>query len=177
MKWVREILSHYNLAEEFDRQEVLLRWDSSIGASLKPSTRAVRFVHSILWVEVASPTLAHELSFLKERYIDKLNAHFSEPLVQEIRFIPGRFPRTATKKAVSLSPEDRAAAHALFAAITDPQLRKAFERLYLAHRRREEALLASGEMRCSRCGVVFSPPEDLCPGCRFDAIEDPGETD
>ena len=172
MTWIRELFYKYNLGEEFERQEVLVLWAYVLGPSLQALTRAVRVAHSVLWVEVASPTLAHELSFFTEQYLDKINAHFSEPVVRAIRFIPGSFRGAETKKTVPITSEDRAAARALFDTLSDPHLRKAFERLYLAHRQREETLLAAGETRCSCCGVVFPPPGDRCPGCRFDAIED-----
>jgi predicted Zn-ribbon and HTH transcriptional regulator len=177
MDWVREILKKYNLDEAFDRQQVLLLWEEMIGPNLSLLTHALRFSRGTLWVETASPALAHELSFLKERYIAKLNEYFDEPILREIRFVPGHFARTPLRKKVFLPPEERASAHTLFSHLPDSHLSHSFERLYLTQRRREEALLAAGGRRCPRCGVVFCSPGKICPGCLFDEIEDPGRND
>lgn len=177
MNWVQEILGKYNLNEEFSHQQILLLWDQVIGDQLRHLTRAVRFAHRILTVEVASPAIAQELSFLKERYITRLNALFGEPILREIRFVPGRFIRASTRKPVTLDAEEQDKAHALFSSLPDPHLRRSFEHLYITHRRQEETLLAAGGKRCPRCGVVFYASGSICPGCQFDAFEEPEGTD
>jgi predicted Zn-ribbon and HTH transcriptional regulator len=176
MDWVQEILGKYNLSEEFRDQQLLLRWDRVIGDQLRPLTRAVRFAHGILTIEVVSPSVAQELSFLKERYITRLNDLSGEPILREIRFVPGRFQRTSQRKPITLGSEERDKAHTLFSSLPDPHLRRSFEHLYMTHRRWEETLLAAGGKRCPRCGVVFYAAGAICPGCQFDEIEEPEGT-
>jgi len=177
MKWVREILGKYNLGEEFNHQQILLLWDQVIGNQLRPLTRAVRFAHGTLTIEVASPSIAQELSFLKGRYSTRLNDLFGEPILREIRFVPGQFQRTPARKPIALGAEERDKAHALFSSLPDPYLRRSFEHLYITHRQWEETLLAAGGKRCPQCGVVFYAAGAICPGCQFDRIEDPDGTD
>ena len=177
MSWVQELLGKYNLGEEFRRQRILLLWDQVIGGQLRPLTRAVRFNHGILTIEVASPSIAQELSFLKERYITRLNDLSGEPILREIRFVPGRFQRNPARKPIALGAEEQDRAHVLFSSLPDSHLRRSFEHLYITHRRREEALLAAGGERCPRCGVVFYASGSICPGCQFDGIEEPEGTD
>jgi predicted Zn-ribbon and HTH transcriptional regulator len=177
MSWVQEILGKYNLGGEFKYQQILLFWDRVIGDQLRPLTRALRFTRGTLTVEVASPSIAQELSFLKERYITRLNDLAGEPILCEIRFIPGRFQRTPKRKLIALGAEERAKARAIFSSLPDPHLRHSFERLYVSHRRQEETLLAAGGKRCPRCGVVFYATGSICPGCQFDEIEEPEGTD
>ena len=177
MSWVQEILGKYNLGEEFKHQQILLFWDHVIGDQLRPLTRAIRFAHGLLTIEVASPSIAQELSFFKERYIAHLNNLSSEPLLREIRFVPGRFQRTPVRKPIAPDSEERSKARVLFSFLPDPHLRHSFEHLYVSHRRREESLLAAGGMRCPRCGVVFYASGEICPGCQFDKIEEMEVTD
>jgi hypothetical protein len=177
MNWIQEILGKYNLGKEFKHQQILLLWDQVIGDQLRPLTRTVRFAHGILTIEVASPAIAQELSFLKERYITCLNDLFGEPILREIRFVPGRFQRTPKRKSIALGAEEQDKARALFSSLPDRHLRRSFEHLYMAHRRQEETLLAAGGKRCPRCGVVFYASGSICPGCQFDEIEEPEVTD
>ncbi len=177
MNWVQEILGKYNLGEEFRHQQILLFWDQVVGDQLRHLTRAVRFTHGILTIEVASPSIAQELSFLKERYITRLNDLTGESILREIRFIPGQFRRTLARKSIQLRAGEQDRAHALFSSLPDRHLRRSFEHLYLTHRQREETLLAAGGKRCLRCGVVFYASGSICPGCQFDEIEEPEGTD
>jgi predicted Zn-ribbon and HTH transcriptional regulator len=177
MNWIQEILGKYNLDEEFRRQRILLFWERVIGDQIRPLTRAVCFTRGILTIEVASPTIAQELSFLKERYIARLNDLAGETLLLGIRFVPGQFRRTAARKPVQLGAEEEDRAHVLFSSLPDRHLRRSFEHLYMAHRRQEETLLAAGGERCPRCGVVFYATGSICPGCQFDEIEEPEGTD
>ncbi len=177
MNWIQEILGKYNLDGEFSRQQLLLLWDQVVGDQLRHLTRAVRFAHGILTIEVASPSIAQELSFLKERYRTRLNDLFGEPILREIRFVPGHFQRTPARKPISLGSEERDKAHALFSSLPDPYLQRSFEHLYITQRRWEETLLAAGGKRCPQCGVVFYESGEICPGCQFDRIEDPDGTD
>ena len=177
MNWIQEILGKYNLGAEFRDQQILLLWDQVIGNQLRPLTRAVRFTHGILTIEVASPSIGQELSFLKERYRTRLNDLFGEPILREIRFVPGQFQRAPARKPIALDAKERDKAHALFSSLPDPHLRRSFEHLYITQRRWEETLLAAGGKRCPQCGVVFYAAGEICPGCQFDKIEDPDGTD
>ena len=176
MNWVQEILGKYNLSEEFRRQQILLLWDRVVGDQLRLLTRTVQFARGILTIEVASPTIAQELSFLKERYITRLNDLSGEPILLGIRFVPGQFQRTPARKPGALGAEERDKAHALFSSLPDPHLRCSFEHLYRTQRRWEETLLSAGGKRCPRCGVVFYAAGSICPGCQFDGIEEPEGT-
>ncbi|MCK4682214.1 DUF721 domain-containing protein [Candidatus Bipolaricaulota bacterium] len=177
MNWVQEILGKCNLGEEFRDQQLLLLWEQVVGNQLRHLTRAVRFAHGILTIEVASPSIAQELSFLKEHYSTRLNDLFGKPILREIRFVPGQFQRTPARKPVALSAEERDKAHTLFSSLSDPYLRRSFEHLYITQRQWEETLLAAGGKRCPQCGVVFYAAGAICPGCQFDRIEDPDGTD
>jgi len=170
MNWVKEVLRRYNLAEEFERQRVIALWPEVVGTQIARLTEAVEFRSGRLTVKVSSPSVAQELALLRGNYIARLNERCGEQLVEEIKFVPGRFSAPREVPPVKLPPQARDEARDLFKAISDRKLRRSFERLYLTLRRREESLLAAGGKRCSRCGAVFLGEGDLCPGCRFDPV-------
>lgn len=168
MNWVEEVLRRYNLGKDYSQQRALVLWEEVVGERIARLTRAERFAGKTLWVAVASSTVAQELSFFKDHYIERINGLLGEEILHEIRFVPGRFESAVQRRPVKLSATDREAAHSLFSQLTDPRLRRSFERLYLTLREREAALLASGARGCPHCGVVFTEPGEICPGCRFE---------
>ncbi|HDL84915.1 MAG TPA: DUF721 domain-containing protein [Candidatus Acetothermia bacterium] len=170
MNWVREILKHYNLDEEFSDQQVLLFWNDVVGSQLARMTRATRLSNGTLTVEVASPIVSQELNLLKQNYIDLLNERMGRDVLQRIRFVPGRFPRPPIPLVTAES--DPSVGNLALSGIDDAHLRDSFNSLYRTQRRREHAMLKAGARRCPRCGVVFFGNEEICPGCQFDEIAD-----
>ncbi len=170
MNWVREVLQRYNLGKEFDRYRVLSLWATVAGEQIGRLTEAVHFRSGRLTVAVSSPSVAQELSFLRERYVARINELFGEEVVKEIRFVPGKIAASRRIPRVPLSPAHQAEAQALFRGLPNRELQRSFEHLYLTLRQREESLIAAGGKRCPRCGVVFFGEGELCPGCRFDPV-------
>ena len=179
MNWVETVLKKNNLWKDYCYQQALFLWDKTCGKRIGALTRTQRFSKGTLWVEVPSPSIAHDLSLLGDKYIKRINELAGKDIVKRIRFVPGRFARTqpASKDLGKLLPSDHAEAHTLFAQVADPGLRGLFERFYLTTRKREEMQLVRGAKRCSYCGVVFSGEGNICPGCRFSGIADCGLAD
>ena len=171
--WVEEIFHRYNLLKNFSEQTVLSLWSQIVGVRIAKLSQADHFAKGILYVEVASSTVAQELTFLKPKYIAALNAELEVDSVKEIRFIPGHFQSAPLKETVQpLSATDHKKAHRLFVHLDDPILRASFERLYLTLCKREAQLLETGGRRCPSCGTVFRDTGAECPGCRFEHIEE-----
>lgn len=169
--WIERILKRYRLGDEYTRQQALLLWPALVGENISRLTRPQRLHNGTLWIEVASHTLSHELTYMKDAYMAKLNAALEEDVIKDIRFVPGSFTPRKPLKLKALPEEERETAQSLFGGLSDIQLRRGFERLYLTQRRREETLLAAGATRCEGCGTVFFGSGRLCPGCRYGGIE------
>ncbi len=168
--WVKEILSHYNLDNEFSDQQVLVFWNDIVGPQLARMTRATRFSNGTLTVEVASSAASQELDLLKQRYIDLLNERMERKVLQRIRFVPGHFPRPRIMPVTDA--EDTANDELALSDIADAHLRESFASLYRTQRQRERAMLRAGARHCPRCGVVYFGNDKICPGCQFDEIDD-----
>jgi predicted Zn-ribbon and HTH transcriptional regulator len=170
MEGIKQLFKRYKLWNTYQEQRALILWPQVTGNKIGRLTCARRLSRGTLLVEVSSTTVAQELAFLEEQYRTRLNDLLGKHVVERIRFTPGHFPRPRVRKSISVSPEDRKNAKALFSQLEDRKLRDSFERLYLSLRQREQELLASGGKRCPRCGAVFNGDGDICPGCRFDEI-------
>ena len=175
--WVEEVLSRYCLEREYSQQRALVLWEEAVGTNVARFTRAVRLSLGTLWVEVSSPAVAQELSYLKDEYRRRLNDLLLAETVHDIRLVPGRFVQESLPVKVDLSDEDVSESMALFQDIADATLRQSFERLYLTVLKRERSLLRSGGRQCPRCGVIFAGVEESCPGCRMGGIAEKKGTD
>ena len=61
-------------------------WDRVVGETIAKNTRPAAFKGKLLLVEVSSSTWIHQLQFLKEEIIQKINAAFGKEMVEEIKF-------------------------------------------------------------------------------------------
>ena len=129
------------LGQERWRLEIYRRWPEAVGAKIAARAAPAAFTRGVLTVRAATPTWQHELMFLRTTILAKLNALLDRPRVLELRVVSGHLP---AKKApvVPVRPvvahADREAAQQCGTAITDPEVRAAFEALMaqtLAHQR------------------------------------------
>jgi len=131
MTWISEVLRRYNLEPEFQQQQALLLWPKVVGPQVARFAEAVRVERGVLWVETASATVAQELAFLKEHYLQALNAELGENQLVDLRFIPGHVSPARKQRAwaePSLAARKRASA--AVEEVDDPGLRAALQRLY-----------------------------------------------
>jgi len=76
-------------------------WEEIVGESLAHQAQPRSIRNRILFVDVSHPTWVQQLQFLKPKLLEKLNAFFGEPLLQDIRFRLGKIapPRPSPSKA------------------------------------------------------------------------------
>jgi predicted nucleic acid-binding Zn ribbon protein len=140
MTWISEVLRRYNLEPEFQQQQALLLWPKVVGPQVARFAEAVRVERGVLWVETASATVAQELAFLKEHYLQALNAEVGEKQLLDLRFIPGRVsPVKEQKSLAEPSPAARRRASEAVEEVDDPLLRAALQRLYASLDKTEPA--------------------------------------
>jgi predicted nucleic acid-binding Zn ribbon protein len=61
-------------------------WDGVVGDVIAQNARPAAFKGRILLVHVSSSTWIHQLQFLKEEMIDKLNAALGKVLIEDLKF-------------------------------------------------------------------------------------------
>ena len=65
-------------------------WKEIVGESVAHQAQPRSIRNRILFVDVSHPTWVQQLQFLKPKLLEKLNALFGEPLLQDIRFKLGK---------------------------------------------------------------------------------------
>jgi len=65
-------------------------WEEIVGESVAHQAQPRSIRNRILFVDVSHPTWMQELQFLKPKLLERLNAFFGEPLLEDIRFRLGK---------------------------------------------------------------------------------------
>ncbi len=165
------VLRRCGLAEEYAEQEAVFLWPSVV-ERLSAFAEASFVREGILHVVASNASVAQELQLLVPELLAKLNSILRTRSLHGIRITAGDLPRVKRVipklSEIDLSPAERA----LFDDMEDSKMRAAFLRLYTRYRTREETLRANGGQACPRCGAVYIGRDPVCPGCRYDAIEE-----
>jgi len=133
---------------------------------MNQNTIAERFQGGTLYIRAKSPQWTHELHFLEDRIIARLNGRLHKPIVSKIRsrvtMPPGKrkekvepnwedptFPAKPTEKAEKkAAPTDDVAAkrgRELAREISDPEMRATMERLIASVMRAQDEKKAEGK--------------------------------
>ena len=81
-----DVLKPYQSSPDFELKEVWRLWDEAVGKTIAQNARPAAFKGELLIVHVNSSTWIHQLQFLKNDMITKLNAALGKPLIEEIKF-------------------------------------------------------------------------------------------
>lgn len=89
---IQDLLEGYRLAEDVRRHRVMIDWEEIVGARIAARTRPGPVQEGgILWVRVSNSSWMHQLSFLRNDLLARINARFGDPpLVTELRLHIGR---------------------------------------------------------------------------------------
>jgi hypothetical protein len=118
---------------------IWLVWEQAVGAQVAARAWPAQFREGVLTVLVSSAPWMQQLSFLKGEICAKLNALLGAELVRDIFLRAGRLaaPPPAVPSAVpprsSLTSTEQAEIASATAAIADPELRQALDRLLTRH--------------------------------------------
>lgn len=88
---IDNVIKQYRSEPDFALREVWQLWDDAVGETIARNARPAAFKGKLLVVHVNSPAWIHQLQFLKNDLISKLNATIGKPLVEEIKFKIGTF--------------------------------------------------------------------------------------
>ena len=81
-----DVLEPYRSKPDFALKEVWRLWDEAVGETIARNARPAAFKGALLIVHVSSSAWIHQLQFLKNDMITKLNAAVGKPLIEEIKF-------------------------------------------------------------------------------------------
>lgn len=99
---VRALLDRHGIARELREHRILARWRELVGPTLSDRTWPDGLERGLLWVRVKNSSWLHQLSFLREDLIARLQRELGDPpIVTDIRFHVGARGRVAEDDALA----------------------------------------------------------------------------
>jgi predicted nucleic acid-binding Zn ribbon protein len=80
------VLKPYRSKPDFELKNVWDLWDGVVGKTIAQNARPAAFKGKLLIVHVSSSSWMHQLQFLKNDMIAKLNTALGKSLITEIKF-------------------------------------------------------------------------------------------
>ena len=81
---IQELLKSNNLKPKFDEANVVASWDRLVGPAISKRTKKVYVRNKVLFVELISPSMKHDLSYHKTQILDLFKKEFGDEVVSEI---------------------------------------------------------------------------------------------
>ncbi len=98
---VNAVLHRYELADGDSLRQLIAAWPDLVGVANAKSTWPGAIEDGVLLIQVANSALMHELSFLREPILNKVNQHLGTGEIVQIRLQLGR--RRPTEKSANRS--------------------------------------------------------------------------
>lgn len=103
---VDRVLTGYHVDEEVRQTSIATGWATIVGPRVAARTRPGRVQEGVLDVRVDNSAWLHELSFLADELVERINRHLGDPpMVRQLRWILGR---DNSEEIVPLPPRVRA---------------------------------------------------------------------
>ena len=83
---IDDVIKNYRRESDAELIQVWNVWDGVVGDVIAQNARPAAFKGRILLVHVSSSTWVHQLQFLKEEMIDKLNTALGKILIEDLKF-------------------------------------------------------------------------------------------
>jgi len=84
---LQRILGKYRIEIHPQDKDLRIMWNKAAGAVIAAQTRPEKLVRNVLTVKVKNAVWLHQLQFLKQELLDKINSTRQENPVKHIRFI------------------------------------------------------------------------------------------
>ena len=81
---IQQLLTKYHIKSKFDEANLVSSWERLVGKPIAKRTKKVYIRNKVLFVELNSPSLKHDLSLHKSKILDILKKEFGNEAVQEI---------------------------------------------------------------------------------------------
>jgi len=81
---IRELLRHYHIQSKFDEANVIASWERLLGKPVAKHTRKVFIRDQVLFVELDSASLKHDLNLHKARILELFEKEVGAGRVKEL---------------------------------------------------------------------------------------------
>lgn len=84
---IQDLLKTQHLKPKFDEASVIVSWERIVGKSIARRTRKIYIRNKVLFVELHSPSLKHDLGYHKTHMLELFRKEFGEGVISEIVFM------------------------------------------------------------------------------------------
>ncbi len=84
---LKKMLDQYSLHNKFDRTDLISSWAKIAGAPIAKRTERIFIKDDILFVELSSASLKHELNMSKSKLMEKIEEELGRSVVKNILFL------------------------------------------------------------------------------------------
>jgi predicted nucleic acid-binding Zn ribbon protein len=81
---IKELLKQYHIEAKFDEANVIASWERLVGKPIAKRTKKVFVKNHVLFVELTSPSLKHDLNYSKANILELFQKEFGKELIKEI---------------------------------------------------------------------------------------------
>ena len=84
---ISEMLKKYHLKPRFDEMQVVAAWPGLMGKTIADKTGKIFVKNQVLFVEIKSAPLKHELNMSKHKVMEVIGKEFGEETIADIVFM------------------------------------------------------------------------------------------
>ena len=146
---IGKLLKKRNIPNPSSDRRLIDLWQRAVGPQIAAQTHPDTLKRGVLFVRVSAAVWMHQLQYLKEEILEKLQQLDTAQEVRSLFFSVGEIPlprpsgagRPPETVPISLSGRDRSMMRESLAAVRDPELREILERVManeISRRRQRE---------------------------------------
>ena len=84
---IQELLKSHHLKPKFDEANLIASWERIVGKAIAKRTKRIFVRNKVLFVELHSPAMKHDLGYHKGHMLEIFKKEFGEGVVAEIVFM------------------------------------------------------------------------------------------
>ncbi len=81
---INELLNAYHLRSKFDEANLIASWERLVGKPVTRRTKKVFIKNKVLFVQLESPAMKHDLNLHKSQIMELFKKEFGADIVKEI---------------------------------------------------------------------------------------------
>ncbi|MBM7624297.1 DUF721 domain-containing protein [Sporohalobacter salinus] len=174
---LEKTLQDLSLSHKIKEQQVLNIWPKVIGDKVKKHTKASYINQGTLFVTVDNSTWAHQLLFLKEDLISRLNQHLDQKMVEDIRFKLGSINSNSTRNhkfedsfdlsEIELTLEEVNEVEDKLRPVSDEELKQKLYSILVKNKKLNKWKEKEGWVRCDYCSAFHPKEAKNCIICQL----------
>ena len=81
---IKELLNTYHLQSKFDEAHLVASWERLVGKPVAKRTKKVFVKNKVLFVQLESPAMKHDLNLHKAHILELFSKEFGTAMIKEI---------------------------------------------------------------------------------------------